>query len=286
MIIKSKSYKTTRSFTTVLNYIFRESEIDNGFRLTKFIKGKDLTVEELQNQLLINEKFRLNRRKNNVVLYMDILSFHPKDAQRLTNEKLHQITMKYLSLRAPNSIAIATVHKNEKDHTHLHICFSGVQYKTGKSIRISKDDFQNKVKLPMEKYQQEVFPELVLSKIRHEKSMSHKKALVKDNEKRIETSGGISEKQQIVNELENCFRTANSEQEFYQKLQDSGLVLYSRNEKITGVQGNRKFRFKTLGYTVEILHQLEQNPTLINRLELLKKVKENEHEREQKKQEK
>ena len=283
MIIKSKSYKTTRSFATVLNYIFRESEIDNGFRLTKFIKGKDLTVEELQNQLLINEQLRVNRRKNNVVLYMDILSFHPRDAQRLTNEKLHQITMKYLSLRAPHSIAIATVHKNEKHHSHLHICFSGVQYKTGKSIRISKDDFQNKVKLPMEKYQQEVFPELVLSKIRHEKSMSHKKALVKDNEKIIETNGGTSEKQEIVNQLENCFKTAKSEQEFYQKLQNNGLVLYSRGGKITGVQGKRKFRFKTLGYTVEILHQLEQNPTLINRLELLKKVKENEHERDYKK---
>lgn len=284
MIIKSKSYKTTRSFTTVLNYIFRESEIDDGFRLTKFIKGKNLSVEALQNQLLINEQLRLNRRKNNVVLYMDILSFHPRDAQRLTNEKLHQITMKYLSLRAPNSIAIATVHKNEKDHTHLHICFSGVQYKTGKSIRISKDDFQNKVKVPMEKYQQEIFPELVLSKIRHEKSMSHKKVLIKDNEKIIQTSGGISEKQKIVNLLENCFKTAKSEQEFYQKLQNNGLVLYSRGGKITGVQAKRKYRFKTLGYTVDILHQLEQNPTLINRLELLKKVKENEHERDYKKQ--
>ena len=191
--------------------------------------------------------------------------------------------MKYSSLRSPNSIAIATVHKNEKDHTHLHICFSGVQYKTGKSIRISKDDFQNKVKLPMEKYQQEIFPELVLSKIRHEKSMSHKKVLVKDNEKIIQNSGGISEKQGIVNQVENCFKTAKSEQEFYQKLQDSGLVLYSRGGKITGVQGKRKYRFKTLGYTVDILHQLEQNPTLINRLELLKKVKENEHERDYKK---
>lgn len=98
--------------------------------------------------------------------------------------------------------------------------------------------------------------------------------------KKIQTSGGISEKQQIVNQLENCFKTAKSEQEFYQKLKDSGLVLYSRNGKITGVQGKRKFRFKTLGYTAEILHQLEQNPTLINRLELLKKVKENEHERD------
>src|SRR5690606_25495304 len=119
MIIKSKSYKTTRSFTTVLNYVFRENERDSGFVLTKFIKRKNLSTEELQQQFLSNEQLRINKRKNNVVLYMDILSFHPRDSERLNNEKLHQITLKYLSLRAPKSIAIATVHRNEKQHTHL-----------------------------------------------------------------------------------------------------------------------------------------------------------------------
>lgn len=279
MIIKSKSYKTTRSFTTVLNYVFRENERDSGFVLTKFIKGKGLSVEELGQQLLYNEQFRLNKRKNNVRLYMDILSFHPRDSERLNNEKFQQIALKYLSLRAPKSIAIATVHKNEKNHTHLHICFGALEYKTGKSIRISKDDFQNKVKLPMEKYQQEIFPELMLSKIQHEKSLSPQKVLGKDDEKIIETNGGISEKEIFLKQLDSCFKTAKTEQEFYQKLQKRGLELYSRNGKITGVQGKRKFRFKTLGYSVEVLSQLEQNPTLFNRLELLKKVKENEHEK-------
>ena len=123
MIIKSKSYKTTRSFTTVLNYIFRESEIDNGFRLTKFIKGKNLSVEALQNQLLINEQLRLNRRKNNVVLYMDILSFHPRDAQRLTNEKLHQITMKYLSFEHPIPLPLQQFIKSKRPFPFAYLFF-------------------------------------------------------------------------------------------------------------------------------------------------------------------
>ena len=42
--------------------------------------------------------------------------------------------------------------------------------------------------------------------------------------------------------------------------------------------------FEQIKLKLFILHQLEQNPTLINRLELLKKVKENEHERDYKKQ--
>ena len=281
MIIKSKSYKTKRSFTTVLHYIFRENERDNGFVLTRFIKGKDLSIDEIQQQLLSNEEFRINKRKNNVMLYMDILSFHPKDTERLDNQKLHQITMKYLSLRAPKSIAIAVVHRNEKQHTHLHIVFSGIEYKTGKSIRISKEDFKQKVKIPMEKFQQEVFPELSLSKISHEKSIYPKKELKKEQEKILEAKVGLSEKQQLLKLLEEVFKTAKSEQEFYQKLEEKNINLYKRNGKITGIQGNRKFRFTSLGYDQEILMQLEQNPTLQKRLKLLQKIKENQHEKEQ-----
>jgi len=282
MIIKSKSYKTTKSFSTVLNYIFRENEINNGFELTKFIKGKNLSNEELSKQFLSNEALRLNKRRNSVVLYMDILSFHPRDAERLTNDKLHQIALKYLSLRAPKSIAIATVHKNEKDHTHLHICFSGVEYKTGRSIRISKDDFQKKVKLPMEKYQQEAFPELMLSKIRHEKSYHIKKEQKKDSEIIMENEGEISEKKKILKLLEEVFTTVTSEKDFYQKLESKNIKLYSRNGKITGIEGNRKFRFSRLGYTPELLQSLEQNPTLNQRLEWLRNIRENSHEKERK----
>lgn len=282
MIIKSKSYKTSKSFSTVLNYIFRENERNNGFELTKFIKGKNLFPDELSSQFRFNEQFRINKRKNSVVLYMDILSFHPRDAERLTNDKLHQIALKYLSLRAPKSIAVASVHRNEKDHTHLHIVFSGIEYKTGKSIRISKDDFQKKVKLPMEKYQQEAFPELMLSKIRHEKSYHIKKEQKKDSEIIMENEGEISEKQKILKMIEEIFTTATSEKDFYQNLESKNIKLYSRNGKITGIEGNRKFRFSRIGYTPELLQSLEQNPTQNQRLEWLQNIREKSQEKERK----
>ena len=282
MIIKSKSYKTTKSFNTVLHYIFRENERNNGFELTKFIKGKNLFPDELSSQFRFNEQFRINKRKNSVLLFMDILSFHPRDAERLTNDKLHQIALKYLSLRAPKSIAVATVHRNEKYHTHLHLVFSGIEYKTGKSIRMSKEDFQNKVKIPMEKYQQEVFPELMLSKINHEKLRFLQKEQKKDSEIIMEFEGEISEKQKILKLLEEIFKTATCEKYFYQKLEAKELKLYTRNGKITGIEGNRKFRFSRLGYTPELLQSLEQNPTQNQRLELLQNIREKSQEKERK----
>ncbi len=134
----------------------------------------------------------------------------------------------------------------------------------------------------MEKFQQEVFPELTLSKITHEKSMFQKKEQKKEPEKILEANGQISEKQQLLRLLEEIFKTAKSQQDFYQKLEEKNINLYQRNGKITGIQGKRKFRFKSLGYDMEILIQLEQNPTLQKRLELLQKVKENNREKERK----
>jgi hypothetical protein len=175
MIIKSKSYKHNKAFKTVVDYVLREAEQDDSFVLTKFIKGKDLTNEEISKQFLENEQYRVNPRKNNVKLYMEILSFKKENAKDLDNTKLKKIAQQYLKLRSPLSVALVTAHKKEKDHIHLHILLSGCEYKTGKSARISRDDFKNKVKVPMEKYQEKYFPELHLSAINHQRTLSAKK---------------------------------------------------------------------------------------------------------------
>lgn len=174
MIIKSKSYKHKACYFPVLDYILRDSEQEEGFVITKFVKGIDVPAKELSKQYLQNESYRQNRRKNNVLLYMDILSFHEDDADKLSNEALKKIAKKYISLRAPLSMVTATVHRNEKSHTHLHFAISGTEYRTGKSNRISRDDFKNKVKIPIEQFQKTHFPELKRSEISHDKSVKKK----------------------------------------------------------------------------------------------------------------
>jgi hypothetical protein len=100
---------------------------------------------------------------------MEIISFHKENTKDLTNEKLKRIARHYLRLRSKHSIAVVTVHRKEKDHVHLHVLLSGIEYKVGRSIRISKDDFKNKVKLPMERFQERFHPDLERSKINHDK---------------------------------------------------------------------------------------------------------------------
>jgi len=170
MIIKSKSYKHNKAFKTVVDYVLREAELEDSFVLTKFIKGKELSKAEISKQFLQNEQYRVNPRKNNVKLFMEILSFKKENAKDLDNNKLKKIARHYLKLRSPLSVALVTAHKKEKDHIHLHILLSGVAYRTGKSVRISRDDFKEKVKIPMEIFQKKHFPELELSAINHNPS--------------------------------------------------------------------------------------------------------------------
>lgn len=280
MIIKSKSYKNKACYLPVIDYILRDSEKDDGFVITKFIKGIDHNANELATQFIRNEEYRKNERKNNVRLYMDILSFHEDDTEKLSNEVLKKVARKYISLRAPLSMVVATVHRNEKSHTHLHFAISGTQYRTGKSNRISRDDFKNKVKLPMEQFQQFRFPELQRSEINHDKSNNlKKKALIKDAEKQMELRGVTSDKQILLSILEQTYLTAKSEQDFCKQLQDQNLELYSRNGKVVGIRMNRKYRFSSLGYTKEILKSLDKSLSKNNRREELKRIREKRKDR-------
>ena len=80
--------------------------------------------------------------------------------------------------------------------------------------------------------------------------------------------------------LENTYKIASSEKDFYQKLQHKNLTLYSRNNTIIGVKLKRKFRFRTLGYNQSILKELDQKLTQNKRLNALKRIRQHQETQE------
>ncbi len=271
MIIKSKSYKHTGVYRRLVNYVLKDQKREGSFVITRFVKGKELTKEAIIAQFEKNETYRLHKRKNNVKLFMDILSFHKDDAKYLTNDKLKKIARKYISLRSNLSVALATVHR-DKDHTHIHVLLSGTEYKSGLSVRISKADFRDKVKVPAEKFVQKNFPELQKSAISHQRTLSSK-VQIKDAEYQMNQRGKLSDMQILIKHLEKAYTKAISEKSFYTILQNENLELYSRNDIITGVKLKRKYRFKTLGYTKEILQELSKDLSKTSRLDTLKRIR-------------
>lgn len=229
---------------------------DKSFFITHNLKGRK--IDRLVPQFLENEKFRKRRRKDSVILTHEIISFHKEDSDNITIEKLEEIAREYIKQRNNKGLYVAVPHF-DKEHYHIHICASGVEYRYGNSLRMTKAGFQ-KLKKDIQNFQIERFPEISKSLVAHDKKgKSH--STEKEYQQKLRT-GRATKKEGVIESIESCLKTSRSKNEFYAKLKESGLETYKRSGKITGVVlDNMKFRFSRLGFTDERLEELNQGNT-------------------------
>ena len=258
MLVKIKLLKKP-AFRRVLDYILNDKDrlLDkngNSFVITKNLYGR--SIEGWEKQLKENEMHRLHKRSNSVYLSHEILSWHREDAKNISPAKMESMARQYIRLRNPKGIFVAVPHF-DKEHFHVHLLVSGVEYKSGKVMRLSKINL-SKLKQDIEQYQKEKFPELSKSIVAYEKT----KVLPIKTEKEYQfkyRAGRETEKEKVVIKVNACFKKANSKANFFQLLAEAGLKTYERSGRITGViQGNYKFRFKRIGYAEDKLEELEQ----------------------------
>jgi hypothetical protein len=223
------------------------------FVLTRNLKGKN--PEKWASQYLKNESFRLRKRSDSVYLTHEILSWHREDSANITLEKLEDIVGEYLRLRNENGIHVAVPHF-DKSHYHVHICSSGIEYRTGKTMRLSKIDL-HKLKKDIQNYQLEKYPELSKSVVAH----GSNKTLTTDREKQINLrSGRESDKDQLLTIMKTCYKKANSKESFFELLAECGIHSYKRGCRISGfVFEKRKFRLGKLGFEEERINQLDKS---------------------------
>jgi hypothetical protein len=258
MIVKVKSFKKP-DFQKLLEYMMNDDnrlydKRDRSFILTHNLKGRK--IERWVAQFKENETFRKRKRKDSVILTHEIISFHKDDSEHITVEKLREIAREYISRRNIKGMYVAVPHF-DKEHYHIHICASGVEYRDGKSLRMSKAGFQ-KLKKDIQNYQIERYPELSKSLVAHDKK-SKGRISEKEYQQKLRT-GRATKKEQIIETLESCFKACSSKNEFYQKLKDSGLEIYERSGKTTGVVLDKiKFRFSRLGFPNERIEELEKS---------------------------
>ncbi len=228
-------------------------EMGKSFVITRNLKGKN--PEKWASQYLKNESFRLRKRSDSVYLTHEILSWHREDSKNITLEKLEDIVGEYLRLRNGNGIYVAVPHF-DKSHYHIHICSSGIEYRTGKTMRLSKVDL-HKLKKDIQNYQLEKFPELSKSVVSH----GTKKTITSDKENQIKLrSGRESDKDQLLAIMKTCYKKANSKESFFELLAECGIKNYVRGGKISGVVfQERKFRLKGIGFTNQKIEELDKS---------------------------
>jgi hypothetical protein len=259
MIIKIKSYKKP-SFLKLLDYMVNDKDRlydkdGHSFVITHNVKGD--TIHDWDRQFRLNEQFRLHRRVNSIILTHEILSWHRDDAPDITLAKLEDMARQYIQKRNPQGMYVAVPHF-DKEHYHVHICTSGVEYRSGKAMRLAKKDLQI-LKQEVQRYQREKYPELNKSIVNH--NPSKKAHALSDREYQYkQRTGRASKQEQVLGMLKTCYKKANSKKDFFEMLQDCGLAAYVRGGKISGVvYCNMKFRLKRLGYTDARLEDLDRS---------------------------
>jgi len=273
MIIKIKSHKR-QVFKQILEYMLNNKdrlfdEDQKSFLISHHLKGNSIT--EWEKQFKDNEQLRQRRRKDSVMLTHEILSWHKEDSKHITLDKMYEMAQEYIRQRNPNGMYVCVPHY-DKDHFHIHICASGVEFKTGKSLRLSKQNL-HKLKKDVQQYQIEHFPELSKSVVQHGKKRI---AVYSQREYQMKLrTGRESNKDLISAMLKTCYKKANSIQTFYLLLKECGLKTYDRSGKTTGIiHGNMKYRFNKFGYTNERLNYLERSNIRNQELTTLRDKKE------------
>lgn len=248
MIIKILT-RQTKTFNQLIEYVTKDSK---GLVIAHNVKGNK--ISDWVSQYKENEKHRLNKRKDNIYLYHEILSWHKADTKHLTEDKLKDMVREYIQLRNPKGLYIAGLHE-DKSHLHVHLAISGLEYKTGKAMRLSKTDL-SKLKKDFQDYQIEKYPELI-SIVKHgkdSKSLSDAEFQMKMRSDRL------TDKEQVLEILNICFKNSKSKDDFFLKLKERGLTTYMRSSKLTGILfQNKKHRLARLGYNETILNELDKS---------------------------
>jgi hypothetical protein len=257
MVLKIKSHK--KSCHKLLDYMLHDKDrlFDSkgrSFVIAHNLKGNNL--KEWEQQFIKNETYRKQKRKKNVFVTHEILSWNRLDAKNMSLEKMEAMAREYINLRNPNGMYIAVPHF-DKEHYHVHLCVSGVEYRTGKTLRLSKKELVN-VKKGIQDYQIAKYPELSHSIVQHGKK---EKSLESEQEYQYRRrTGRESDKSQVIGILKTSYKKALSKTDFFEMLHLPDVSTYSRRGKVTGVvYKGRKFRFNRLGFTDERLNDLDKS---------------------------
>jgi hypothetical protein len=251
MILKTMGRKG--AIAPAVHYLFKDEQKLITERQKPIVIKKNLRASKLENiikEFEINEASRIRKSKRDIKINHTVISFHGSDTPHLNEKVLRSVTKEYMKLRGDN-IYLATVHFDKESHVHIHCLESGTGYMTGKSSRITKEQFRD-LKLSMQEFQKEKYPELSASIVRHSKKKEEK---LKETiiEKRA------THKQQLKVCVEKAQAKSKNLDEFLLNIIQSGHEVYYCGDTPTGIkyEGNMKYRFSRLGFDAKKLEAMK-----------------------------
>ena len=234
--------RSNPSYKSLIEYILNETKNEKPEIFTHNLRSDNSNISGLTREYMENESFRIFSRSDQNYLNHEILSFSDEDASKVNPELLQDIVQKYITLRGNEGIYFGAVHRNTES-VHVHICVSGLKYRTGKSHHIPRDKLKQ-LKIELQEYQKEKYPELYNSLPEHSSGRDYVTDRLWYAKHRDERN---IQKEQIKNIITACLNKANTQKDFLELLQKQNLHYYERKGIPTGIMiDNTKFRFSRL----------------------------------------
>ena len=274
MILKNLSRRT--SIHQLFTYVFEKERKTMHNDMKPFVIKHNVRSNSLKKwvkEFEQNSENRIHKRKDHILLNHAILSFSPKDSQFINEKVFRDIANKFIQLRGQNNMYCAKIH-SDVAHPHIHILYSAVEYQTGKSNRISHEEFRD-LKKNLDEYQRMKYPELESLPDHDRRS---RKKLTREEYQRQLQKNHQSQKLSLIETLEKVFSKSTSIEEIESNLKAEGHELYFRNDSIQGIKfkGERKFRFSRLGDYQERITELSKVQNIKKRtLEGIQTIRQN-----------
>ena len=246
MIIKSMSRKH-RTFSQLYHYMkdgsSRSSDYD--YFSHNVYSRKD---EEIINEFVANSR-KVKARKNGNYLFHEVIAITKSKQLTLDQEKerLFDIVRNYVDMRCKNNLVVGYMHDEKDINVHFHLMISSNELDAFKNQRLTKFDF-DKAKKQLEKYVIEKYPELEQDIIINAKAES-KKSRESNKAAEVKRKGGrLERKEYMVKTLNSIFANSRTMQDYFSKLEQQNLEMYSRGSAIGFINktDGKKYRLKTL----------------------------------------
>ncbi len=278
MFVKSVSIKSPDLFSKAVHYALGIGKEGQPSPVKVFHNVHSIEPDKVAQEMRLHDKTYRKKRKGGVCIFHEILSFHPSDREKLLNNPaiLEDIATKFISLRGERAQVVAGIHTDKK-HVHIHCTFGAVEYKSSKSLRISKARFKS-IKKELELYQVQKYPELkasvcFLNKKQKERILKQEfpDLLVGEKEQQLKKRTGKKTDKETVSEMvKNLYLESKSQDDFFHKIIEAGLSVYKYRNKVNGVYyKSYRYRFRTLSLTDEHIRLLEKNYSRLKELEQL-----------------
>jgi len=272
MVVKNISWKQPKFFSLAKYIANEDKSLDQEYILHNTLGN---TIQDVVEEFKSNDKFLKLRSNSNRIIH-EVVSFHPDDTPHLDADVIRDLVFKYLELRGSRNLAFGSIHWDKQLHAHLMI--SPNEVANSRVTHISRSKYL-RIRKELEQYQRQKYEKLKSVVFLEKSPFNEKEPLINlsHTEYQYQKNQGDknSDKMLLREILSNAYKQSQTQDEFYDRLLQSGCEIYTYRGKNRGILKNgRKYTFRILGITKEHILSLEnkENDLIKKRLESLRSI--------------